>query len=170
MQDWSIPLIFSTAAFLAWVVWRVRPATGWGRQPLASRAEVKAARARIAEAPDASTRALALCDAADIMAKMIGGAPSARGLYLRALRSDPTSATVVRRTAAGLASRPRQLESLLWRHLALAPWGGESRQAARVSLDLLRSLYEGPLRSSTRARALAHAHAALADVDPPLPR
>jgi hypothetical protein len=165
MQDWSIPLTFSTAAFFAWVIWRVRPATGWGRRPLASRAEVRAARARIAQARDASDRALALCDAADIMAKTIGGAPSARGLYLRALRSDPGSAAIVQRTAAGLASRPRQLESLLWRHLALAPWEGASRDAARASLDILRSLYEGPLRSSTRARALAHAHAALAPRD-----
>jgi hypothetical protein len=161
MQDWSIPLTFSTVAFLAWLVWRVRPAVGWGRRRRISPAEIRAARARITEAPDTAARALALCDAADIMAKTIGGAPSARGLYLRAIRTDPGSIEIVRRTATGLASRPRQLESLLWRHLALAPWAGESRLAARASLDALRALYEGPLRNSTRARALANARNSL---------
>jgi hypothetical protein len=161
MQDWSVPLTFSTVAFLAWVVWRVRPAVGWGRRRRVSRAEMKQARARIAGARDASARAFALCDAADIMAKTIGGAPSARGLYLRAIRSDPRSTEIVRRAAAGLASRPRTLESLMWRHLALAPWAGDGRFAARASLEVLRGLYEGPLRNPTRARALANARDAL---------
>jgi hypothetical protein len=161
MQDWSIPLTFSAAAFLALVVWRVRPAVGWGRRRQASPAEIQVARSRIAQATDPPARALALCDAADLLAKTIGGAPNALGLYLRAIRSDPRSIEIVRRMATGLASRPRQLESLLWRHLALAPWGGESREAARASLDALRALYEGPLRNSTRARALANARDAL---------
>jgi hypothetical protein len=120
------------------------------------------ARARIANARDGSSRALALCEVADLMAKTIGGAPSALGLYLRALRSDPRSTEIVRRTAAGLATRPRQLESLLWRHLAIAPWSAESREAVGASLEALRALYEGPLRNGTRARALANARDALA--------
>jgi hypothetical protein len=161
MQDWSIPLTLSTAAFLALVVWRVRPAVGWGRRHRASRGEIKEARSRIAAARDPVARAAALCDAADILAKTIGGARSARGLYLRAIRSDPRSSEIVRRAAAGLASRPKSLESLLWRHLANGPWDGDARSAARASLDILRSLYEGPLRNPTRARALAHAREAL---------
>jgi hypothetical protein len=161
MQDWSIPLTLSTAAFLAWVVWRVRPAVGWARRRRPSHAEMKEARSRITAARDPSARATALCDAADIMAKTIGGASSACGLYLRAIRSDPRSSEIVRRAAAGLASRPRTLESLLWRHLAIGPWEGDARGATRASLDVLRSLYEGPLRNPTRARALAHAREAL---------
>jgi len=144
------------------MVWRVRPAVGWGRRQRASHAEIRAARSRIAEAPDPSSRAMALCDAADLLAKTVGGAPSAFALYLRAIRTDPRSTEIIRRTAAGLASRPRQLESFLWRHLAIAPWAGESREAARASLDALRALYAGPLRNSTRARALANARDALA--------
>jgi hypothetical protein len=163
MQDWSLPLSLSTVAFLALLVWRVRPAVGWGKRRRVSHVEMREARSRIAGAPDPSARAFALCDAADIMAKSIGGAPSARGLYLRAIRSDPRSSEIVRRAAAGLSSRPRTLESLLWRHLAIAPWAGEGRSAARASLDVLRALYEGPLRNPTRARALANARDALAE-------
>jgi hypothetical protein len=167
MQDWSVPLTLSTGAFLAWLVWTVRPAIGWRRRRRFSRDALKEVRARIQAATDPAVKALALCEAADMMAKSIGGAARARGLYLRALRSDPTSPEIVRRAAAGLASRPRTLEALLWRHLASNPWvdstGGtdHARAAARASLDALRSLYEGPLRNATRARALANAHDAL---------
>lgn len=162
MQDWSIPLALSTAAFLAWVVWSVRPAIGWRRRRGAARGALKEARARIEAAADAQARALALCDAADLKALSIGGAASARGLYLRAIRSDPGSLEVIRRAAAGLSTRPRALESLLWRHLAATSWVGPSREAACASLEALRALYEGRLRNSARARALAHARDALA--------
>ena len=161
MQDWSIPLTLSTAAFFAWLIWSVRPAIGWAPRRRPTRAALKDARARIEAAADPSARALALCDAADIMAKSIGGAASAKALYLRAIRSNPDSIQVVQRAAAGLASRPRALESLLWRHLAAAPWAGPSRAAVLASLDTLRALYEGPLRNSVRARALVHARDSL---------
>lgn len=83
---------------------------------------------------------------------------SASGLYLRAIRSDPTSVDVIERASVALATRPRTLESLLWRHLAVAgPWTGPARPAARASIDRLRTLYEGPLRNAVRARALANA-------------
>jgi hypothetical protein len=157
MQDWSVPLALSTGAFLAWLVWSVRPAIGWRRRRRMSRAELKDARARIQSATDPAAKALALCDAADLMAKRIGGAAGARGLYLRALRADPTATEVVKRAAVGLASRPRSLESLLWRHLAARSWTDGARPAAEASLDALRALYEGPLHNGARARALAYA-------------
>jgi hypothetical protein len=161
MQDWSIPLILATAAFLGLLVWRVRPALSFLPRRRASWAALRDARARIESAPDDPARALALCDAADLMAKRVTGGANAAGLYQRAMRTDPNSAEVVARAAAGLAGRPRALESLLWRHLGLAAWTSKSRQAARASLDALRVLYEGPLRNAVRARALANARDAL---------
>jgi hypothetical protein len=161
MQDWSVPLTLSTGAFLAWLMWSVRPAIGWRRRRRVSRSALKEAQARIESAPDNRSRALALCDAADLVAKSIAGATSATGLYLRAIRSDPQSVDVVRRAAEGLTSRPRTLESILWRHLAAGSWTGPSQAAVRTSIDLLRGLYEGPLRNSVRARALANARETL---------
>lgn len=159
MQDWSIPLIIAIAAFLAVLLWRVRPAPlSWGRKRHGRRQALNDARARIEAAPDGATRALALCDAADLMAKSIAGISSASGLYLRAIRSDPRSIDVIERAAVALATRPRTLESLLWRHLAVAgPWSGPARGAARASISRLRALYDGPLRNSVRARALTNA-------------
>ena len=77
------------------------------------------------------------------------------------MRTDPQSAGVVGRAVAGLAARPRALESLLWRHLAQAPWTRESREATRTVLDALRMLHEGPLKNAIRARALGNARDAL---------
>src|SRR5580658_9496400 len=69
MQDWSIPLASATAAFLALVVWRVRPALPWGQGRHARREALRAASALIEAAPSDHARALALCDAADVVGK-----------------------------------------------------------------------------------------------------
>jgi hypothetical protein len=159
MQEWSTPLVLATCAFLAVLLWRVRPAWPWGGRRKASREALREARARIEAAKDPSARALALCDAADITAR--GRGFGSAGLYQRALRTDPKSADVVNRAIAGLASRPRALESLLWRTLAAAPWTGDSRDAARAALEALQALYEGPLKNAVRARAFTHARDAL---------
>jgi hypothetical protein len=161
MSDRSLPLIFATAAFLAVLLWRVRPALSGRARRKASRDALREARARIELAPDDKARALALCDAADLVARRIGGGVSAKGLYLRALRSDEHSAEVVARAVSGLSKRPRTLEAILWRQLAAMPWTGESGDAARAALDALGTLYEGPLKNAVRARALGHARDAL---------
>jgi hypothetical protein len=77
-------------------------------------------------------------------------------VHLRAVRETPGSVQVVEQAIAALSRRPRALETVLWRHLAAAPWEGR-REAVVASLDALRSLYEGRLRSPVRARAIAHA-------------
>ena len=161
MQDWSTPFVLATAAFLGLVVWRVRPALPWGQDGRASREALKNARAAIESASDDHARALALCDAADVVGKRVAGSANATGLYLRAMRADPKAVDVLDRAIAGLARRPRALESLLWRHLGVASWTGASVPAVRRSLDGLRVLYEGRLRNTARARALAHARDAL---------
>ena len=157
----STPLVAAAAAFLLLVLWRVRPALPFGPRRRASREALRGARARIEASASPQARALALCDAADIMVHGVGGASNATGLYLRAMRTDPRSAIVVGRAVAGLAARPRALESLLWRHLAQAPWTSDSRDATTAVLDALRVLHEGPLKNAIRARAFGNARDAL---------
>jgi len=154
VEDWSIPLVVATAVFLAFLLWRVRPFIG-GRGAGAGREALREAQTRIEAAKTEPERATALCDAAELMR-----AGEARGMYLRAMRADPASAEVVARAVAGLARRPRALESLLWRYLASRPWIG-SKESTRAALDALRVLYEGPLKNATRAKAMAHARDAL---------
>lgn len=157
MQGLSPPLLVAVALFLLAVLWRVRPALGFGHRPGASRQAVKAQLERAEAAKDDHEKALALCDAADLLA-----ARGARGLYLRAMRADPKSVQVVQRAVTGLARRPRALEAVLWRHLGAGPWT-DAREATAASLDALRVLYEGPLKNATRAKVFAHARDAMKD-------
>jgi hypothetical protein len=156
MQEWSTPLILATAAFLAVLLWRIRPMVP-GPRLGASREAMREASARIEAAPNEKERAIALCDAADLMNPV-----SAQGLYMRAIRADPTSVVVIERAVAALAKRPRVLERLLWRYLAGSPWRG-AREATSAVLEALRILYEGPLRNATRAKAMANARDAIVD-------
>jgi hypothetical protein len=151
MQDWSIPLMVATGAFLLVLLWRVRPLVGWGRQAGATRQALRDAHARIEAAANDADKATALCEAAELLAPT-----SARGFYLRAVRADPASSKVIDRVVAGLGRKPRALESVLWRHLASSAWAG-TREATHASLSALISLYEGPLRDPTRAKALSSA-------------
>jgi hypothetical protein len=154
MQASSLALAVATGAFVVMLLWRVRPAFGPG--PRSRRAALKDAQARIDGAADEPSRATALCDAADLVVARVAGSASAQALYMRAMRADPGSVDVVSRAVAGLARRPRALESVLWRHLAAGVWRGPAQAAMLASLDALRTLYEGPLRNAPRARALAN--------------
>jgi hypothetical protein len=161
MQPSSIPLVIAAIAFFGLVLWRVRP-LGWTRRRRARREALVKVRLRIEAATDEHTRALALCDAADIMARTIAGTENATALYLRAMRADFNSAEIVERAAAGLTTRPRALESLLWRRLGATSWTGSPNEAVRAALDALSALYRGRLKNAARARALEHAREAIA--------
>jgi hypothetical protein len=162
MQDWSIPLVIATAAFLAVLVWRVRPALPWSSGKKTARAAMRDAKARVERATTDAERGLALCEAGELAVRSALGANGAMGLFMRAMRADPQSVQLVERAAAALARRPRLLESILWRRLGAGPWRGEPLAATLAALDALSALYEGPLRNSVRARAMAHARDALA--------
>jgi hypothetical protein len=155
MEGSTLPLVIAAGVFFAMVVWRVRPVIGFGRRPGVSKEAVRAHLTRAEGAKDEHERALALCDAADLLA-----AGGARGLYLRALRADPAAVEVVQRALTGLGKRPRALEAVLWRHLSQSTWT-EGREATVAALDALRALYEGPLRKSMRAKFFAHARDAV---------
>jgi hypothetical protein len=155
MEGSTLPLVVAAGVFLAVLVWRVRPAIGIGRRPGASREALRACMARVEAAKDEHERALALCDAADLLAH-----GRARGLYLRALRADPASTEIVARTVKGLAKRPRALDAVLWRHLSQGEWTA-AREATVACLEALRVVNEGPLRKTVRARFFANARDAV---------
>lgn len=158
-MSWHIPLVVAAIAFLAVILWRARPAFGPTRPSL--RIALKDARERIEAAKDDKSKALALCDAADVCALSLGRASSALGYYLRAMRCDPHSVDTVHRAAKGLKKRPHDLEHLLWRRLSSEKWEGEMRAVAIASLEHLVELYDDRLHNTHRARAMEHAIAAL---------
>jgi hypothetical protein len=160
MKDAFVPLIAAAGAFFAVVVWRVRPVVLWRTRRLASRGAFREVQGRIEAAKSGAERARALCDAGDLLAAHVRSRGSATAMYLRAIRADPGSVEVVERAVATFARRPHALESLLWRQLATARWS-ESRDATHAALDALRALYDGPLRSPVRARALTNARESL---------
>jgi hypothetical protein len=154
----ELPLVLVAALFAGFMVWRMRPALGRSRG--VGRAALRTAKKRLEDATSPSERALALCDAGDACAASLR-TTSAVGYYLRAMRTDPTSAALVERAATALERRPHALESLLWRRLGAEPWSGASRAAAVMALRELAFLYDGPLRNRARARALDFALASL---------
>ena len=162
-MDWHFPLLITTLLFAAFLLWRMRPSFGSHAGGGASAAALREAKLRIEGAKDEVTRAQALCDAGDACAESLGRTTGAVGYYLRAMRSDPTSASIVERAATGLARRPHALESLLWRRLGAEPWTGAGRPAAASALRHLAALYGGPLHNRPRSRALDHALAAIGE-------
>ncbi len=159
-MTWNAPLVVATCAFVAFLLWKLRPAMGAGGGG-GKRGELRAAKQRVEAVKTDEERAIALCDAGDAAASGLAGADSAVGYYLRAMRTDPRSAQLVARAAKGLARRPRALESLLWRRLGAEPWSGGGEAAARAALAELARLYAGPLRNAPRARAMENAQALL---------
>jgi hypothetical protein len=162
----ELPLVLVAALFAGFMVWRMRPALGPSRG--VGRVALRTAKERLEAATTPAARALALCDAGDACVASLR-TTSAVGYFLRAMRTDPTSAALVERAATALERRPHALESLLWRRLGAEPWSGASRGAAVMALRELAFLYEGPLRSRARARALDFALAAMGEPPRRLP-
>jgi hypothetical protein len=164
-MTWNVPLVVASFVFVAFLLWRLRPSMG-GAGGRGKGGALRAAKQRVETAKSAEERALALCDAGDAAAGGLAGGDSAVGYYLRAMRTNPSSAELVARAAQGLARRPRALESLLWRRLGAEPWTGGGEAAARAALEELARLYAGPLRNGPRARAMENAKAVLPIASP----
>ncbi len=163
-MDWQIPLVVMAAVFGAFLVFKFRPSFSRPSRP--GGATLREAKARIDTATTDDARAAALCDAADMCALSLGRGTAAIGYYLRAMRIQPSDATIIERAAVGFARRPRALEALLWRRLGAEPWTGTTRTAAVAALRHLGRLYSGPLRNAVRARAFEHAREALDTREP----
>jgi hypothetical protein len=159
----QVVLAVAAALFGVFIVWRVRPSFGRRRPTKAQRKALAEAKARVRAADGAHARALALCDAGDAYASASGPFTGVLGYYLRAMRTDPTSAEPVERASRALIRRPRSLEALLWRRLGASKWEGATRAASLAALRALRDLYSGPLRNRIRASAMSHALAAMGE-------
>lgn len=140
MSASTIALVAVAFLFAVYVIVQVRPAMlRRGRRATTGIREAHD-RARTATTPDA--RALALVEAGEVAAKA-GRWISAAGSFLRAFRSDPSSAAIVTRTAAAMAPRPRLLESILLRKVAAFDPGTPPGDPALVAtLEELKALYE----------------------------
>ncbi len=136
----TIALVAVALLFAVYVIVQVRPGFLRGGRRATTGIREAHDRARTATTPDA--RALALVEAGEVAAKA-GRWISAAGSFLRAFRSDPSSALVVTRTAAAMAPRPRLLESLLLRKVAtFDPATPPGDPALVTTLEHLRALYE----------------------------
>jgi hypothetical protein len=172
-MTWQVALAVLAVLFALSILWRVRPVLGGRRVGVGRRTALADARARVAAATSTSDRAVALCDAADARLQVGGSLTSALGYYVRAMRTDPSATEPVLRAARGLARRPRALETLLWRRLAVTPWEGATRAAAIAELTELQHVYAGSLRNRVRAKAVGQLLVALGQpqavqaVDPP---
>jgi hypothetical protein len=145
-------LLAICVVFGIYVVLQLLPGARRGRRSTA--AEVRAARARAAAATTPEERAIALADAADAAARGRRWT-SAGGLFLRALRADPTRPQVVARLVAALEGpRPRMVESILWRRYAALPDDARHHAAALELAVALAGLYERRLRDRPRAAVL----------------
>ncbi|WP_437535302.1 hypothetical protein WME79_13785 [Sorangium sp. So ce726] len=149
---WRHVLAGVAALFILFLVIKMRPAR---RRRDALSAEVQAARERARRAATPRERAEALCDAG--VQAMHGGrrVTAAVGFFVRAMRADPTSAQVIELASGALAKRkPRLLEKILWRRLAVLPWDGEHRDAVRAAAVGLEALYRRGIRDRSRAEIM----------------
>jgi hypothetical protein len=155
MTDWqNIVVIAGAVVFALFLLWRMRPGVGARSVRRVAREAIQA-RARAREASNPRDRSRALCDAADAFADQPTGLWPAVGLYLRALRADPTWTEPVERLRALLfRRRPRALERILWRRMSVIPWNAENRAVVALLANTLSDLYRSRLRSRARAIVL----------------
>ena len=156
-MDWQIPLLGAVAVFLAFMLWKARPAqtrTRGQRAEHRQRMTELESKALAASSPD--ERAALLSDAAEECAQA-GDVRRASAMFQKAIEANTGSVETVRRAVLVLAPFPNALSNVLWRLLALAPWSGPSREAVALSLDELAKLYAGSLGNETRSQALMHA-------------
>ncbi len=155
MKDMQLPLIVAACVFALFVVWSVRPKLFRSHKaPL--RGTLRDAQARIANARNESERATALTIAAEASVRTLGGNRRALDYYVRAMKANPGSKTVIESAKVALAHAPRSLETLLWRRLAAIEWSEVSADANALSTHTLIHLYATSLRNPVRAKALAH--------------
>lgn len=149
---WRYALAGAAALFILFLLIKMRPVR---RHRDALSAEVQTARERARRATTPAERAEALCDAGALAVRGGRRMTAAVGFFLRAMRAEPTSARVIELTVASLAkARPRVLEKILWRRLALLPWDDAHRAATRATAVGLRDLYRRELRDRSRAEIM----------------
>ncbi|HEX9294505.1 MAG TPA: hypothetical protein VF881_01685 [Polyangiaceae bacterium] len=165
--SWQKLLVAGAALlFTGFLLWKYRPtlplprfALPWRRvrktSVVALAEELRLARERARKASTPRERAEGLLAAAEAAARADNGVTSALGLYLRAMRADPTFCEPLSAVASLLRKdRPELLETVLWRRLSHLSWKGDTAPAARCAAEALASLYRRELRHRERAHAL----------------
>ncbi len=159
MTDLRLPLVILAVLFGLLVLIRMRPTAR--KKSRESREALEAAEAKIAAAPNEVLRALALCEAGEACVARWRRNERALGYFLKAMKADPTSTEIVERAVNALDHRPRALEAVLWRRLAVTVWGERNGAATKLALRALSEIYGTKLRNPTRGRALTQAIALL---------
>jgi hypothetical protein len=149
----TVALTVAAIAFLALVLYRVRPRMGRRRRAPFGPA-LKAARDKLNAATTDAERASALCEAADACAAAFGRGEAAASYYMRAMRLAPTSVEFVERACRNLEHRPRVLEGLLWRKLGADADRKGTHDATLAALRGLVQVYSIGARNAPRARAV----------------
>jgi hypothetical protein len=164
----TVTVVGAAALFAGFLIWKFRPTfplprlSRLVRRRRAAPRDVAGVKAQIGllreDARRAKTRrerATALAQAASLASSVPEGMTSALGLYLRAMRADPTFGEPIRGVSSLLRKeRPELLESLLWRRLSHMSWDGDTREAARCAVQGLGGLYRRELRHRDRARVM----------------
>jgi len=156
----QVVIVAFAVLFLGFLLLKMRPLRAQRRMPL----EVRRARERARMAGTPRARAEALCDAAVLSARKAGRWTAAAGLFLRAMRADPTWAGPVQTAIRTLHKRrPRLLETMLWRRLAQLPWDEAHREAVHAAGAGLKALYRHEIKDTAKARFLRRFVRAVAD-------
>ena len=170
MMDWqNVAVVAGAVVFAVFLLWRMRPVRLGVSAVRRSTVDTMAARVQARSAPDARSRARILCDAARRVGGQPGGASAAIGLFLRAMKADPSWPEPVSCISSLLGHRrPHDLERILWRHLGSCSWAdGGQREVAAACAHALAGLYRGRLKDRSRASALHKLAAELGPVRPP---
>ncbi len=151
MDATQITLIGVAVVFGGYLLVQVRPAfSPRGRALLA---EVRSSRKRATEATTPELRAVLLAQAGEAAARAKRWV-SAAGLFLRALRADPESVSLITRMTAALSPRPRLLGSILERRMDSLSESDRGRRAFIAMARALVDLYQGPLRRRFHAKLI----------------
>lgn len=156
MRDWqNIAVITGAVVFVIFLLWQFRPMRlRLGAAPRVA-VDSMAARLQARSAPDARTRARILCEAAQKAAAQPGGVSAAVGLFLRSMMADPSSPEpieCIRKLLIG--RRPRALERILWKRLAVAEWDGDQRAVAAACATGLHDIYASRLHDRARSAVM----------------
>lgn len=151
MELSQVAILAAVGFFFAFLLFQFRPSARRARREVGI--AIRDARARAYKAKSPEERADALSDAGEAAVKAKRWVAAA-GYFVRAMRGNPASATIVSRAGAGLARRPRISERTFWRRLAALPEDEAHHAAYLETVRQLASLYESTLPDLGRARVL----------------
>src|SRR5882724_4088867 len=129
----KLVVVAAALVFAGFLLWKYRPrfsVVRSKRRGHPSPDDIRQAREKVRLATTPRERAIAFIAAAKAAESDPRGLTSAIGLYLRAMRTDPTFCDPIVGIGALLRKeRPEVLEAVLWRRLGHLSWSGDTRDA-----------------------------------------